>query len=58
MFTDDVILVDDNTNVLKDQLECQRDVLEKNRLEIRRAKTEFLEFMFNNILETMGVVIS
>lgn len=51
MFTDDVALVDENTTVLEGKLERWWEVLKINGLKISRAKTEFLEFCFNNTVE-------
>lgn len=48
MFTDDMALVDENTTVLEGKLEHWWEVLKINGLKISRAKTEFLEFCFNN----------
>lgn len=37
MFSD-YEMVDDNTKVLEDKLECWREILETNKLKISRAK--------------------
>lgn len=41
VFVDDLVLLGENTNVLKIKLERRLGELEKNRLIISRAKTEF-----------------
>lgn len=51
IFEDNVVLLDENTNVLKGKLERQRQVQEKIGLKISMFKTEFLEFMFENKVE-------
>lgn len=42
-----MVFINENTNVLEGKFEYWQEVLEKNELK-RRAKTEYLEFRFNN----------
>lgn len=46
MFTNDVILVDENKNVLGNNLKCLKEIVEKNGLKISRPKTKCLQFKF------------
>lgn len=48
MFAVQMVLVDKNADVLEGKLERWREILEKNRSKISRAKTEFLELRFKN----------
>lgn len=48
IFVDYVILVNENTQILEGELERWSKVLERNKLKIRRANTEFFKFIFRN----------
>lgn len=41
MFTDNMVLVDENTKVQESKLERWREVVEGNKLKISRAETKF-----------------
>lgn len=43
-----MVFINENTNVLEGKFEYWQEVLEKNELKRSRAKTEYLEFRFNN----------
>lgn len=46
--TDDMVLVDENTNILEGKIEGWREILKKNRLKINGVITKFLDFEFKN----------
>lgn len=59
MFSDDAFLVDENTNMLECKHErwnevSQQSQLEKNEMQIRKTKTEFLVFRFKNQVQKKG----
>lgn len=51
MFVDDMILIDENTNLLEGKLERWWKVLKKNKLKISTVKKEFSNFKFKNKVE-------
>lgn len=58
IFADGVILLDENTNVLEAKLERWRELFNKKKLKIYRAKTKILEFRLKNKKEKMGEIIT
>lgn len=54
MFEDYVVLLNENTNELEDELELWREVLDMNGLKIYKAKTKFLELKFKNEIVENG----
>lgn len=56
MFVDDVVLVDENTNVSEGKLKRWLEILKNSPLKISKTKREFLEFRFNNMVGGMRMI--
>lgn len=51
MFADNVVLLDENTNMLKYKHVRYQKVLKKNKFKISKAKIKYLKFSFKNKVE-------